>query len=242
MSNQPADLVETMAVVARLLHRENGMQAIWSAITRLAAERLDGVEHAGITVVTRGRSSTPAATDDLPLQVDMLQYRLHEGPCLDAITEQQSFRTGDLSQETERWPKFGPRVAAEYGVYSMVSYRLFVQDETFGALNFYSRSRDAFDDALTWAGTAFAVHASLALAYARKDEHMHHLQRALDSNRVIGAAMGVLMAQRRLTEQQAFDVLRQFSQDTQRKLRDVADDVVQTGTTSDVPPRPARSR
>lgn len=57
-----------------------------------------------------------------------------------------------------------------------------------------------------------------------------NLEVALASCRRIGAAMGVVMATRKVTEEQAFTMLRQASQDTHRKLRDVADDVLLTGT------------
>jgi ANTAR domain-containing protein len=58
-----------------------------------------------------------------------------------------------------------------------------------------------------------------------------HLDVALASNREIGVAIGVIMSLRKVTREKAFDVLREVSQRTQRRLRDVADDVVETGTT-----------
>lgn len=56
-----------------------------------------------------------------------------------------------------------------------------------------------------------------------------NLEVALISARRIGAAMGVLMASRKVTDLSAFDLLRMASQTTHRKLRDVADDVLITG-------------
>jgi hypothetical protein len=49
------------------------------------------------------------------------------------------------------------------------------------------------------------------------------------TNREIGMAIGIVMKLRRLTEQNAFDLLRRISQDTQRKIRDIALDIVTTG-------------
>jgi len=49
---------------------------------------------------------------------------------------------------------------------------------------------------------------------------------ARDSNRRIGMAMGIVMTQRHVDEEDAFDVLRRISQNTNRKLRDVAEDVI----------------
>jgi hypothetical protein len=57
-----------------------------------------------------------------------------------------------------------------------------------------------------------------------------HLRIALASNRQIGAAIGILMASRKLTSEHAFDLLRLVSQHRHRKLYDVALEVVETGT------------
>jgi len=76
---------------------------------------------------------------------------------------------------------------------------------------------------------AVAAACSVALSAIDQRHRAEHLNRALLSGRRIGAAMGILMASRRLTEQQAFDALRVASQHSQRKLRDLADDVLLTG-------------
>ena len=55
---------------------------------------------------------------------------------------------------------------------------------------------------------------------------VNQLRIARDSNRRIGMAMGIVMNQRHVTDEQAFDILRRTSQNTNRKLRDVAEDVI----------------
>jgi hypothetical protein len=57
----------------------------------------------------------------------------------------------------------------------------------------------------------------------------NNLNRALDSNREIGAAMGILMARHQLTSDQAFDLLRRASQRSHRKIVTIAADVIETG-------------
>jgi AmiR/NasT family two-component response regulator len=57
-----------------------------------------------------------------------------------------------------------------------------------------------------------------------------NLETALITARRIGAAMGVLMTRHRVTDAQAFDLLRRASQNNQRKLREIAEDVILTGT------------
>jgi hypothetical protein len=82
-----------------------------------------------------------------------------------------------------------------------------------------------------------------------KAENLH---RALDSNREIGAAMGILMARHQLTGDQAFDLLRRTSQRAHRKIVSIAADVIETGQLERPPgvelleprptPRPPRRR
>ena len=67
---------------------------------------------------------------------------------------------------------------------------------------------------------------------AAERDKIAHLEAALVSSRRIGAAIGILMAGRRVTYDQAFELLRVASQHGHRKLRDVAEDVIFTG---DVP-------
>jgi signal transduction histidine kinase/DNA-binding response OmpR family regulator/PAS domain-containing protein len=66
-------------------------------------------------------------------------------------------------------------------------------------------------------------------ALNRAEDKAANLERALSSNRQIGTAMGILMARLKLTDEQAFDMLRKVSQNKHRKLRDIAEEVAMTG-------------
>lgn len=151
-----------------------------------------------------------------------IQYEVDQGPCLDAIRHLEVFECGRLDRE-ERWPAFSKRACAETGVTSMVAFRLFVDEDTMGALNLYSKAADAFDDESREIGAVFAAHAAVALASARKEEQ---LEAALSSRDVIGQAKGLLMAREDITSEEAFAVLRKASQRLNVKLRDIADGVV----------------
>ena len=91
-----------------------------------------------------------------------------------------------------------------------------------GALNLYSKHRNAFDDEALAVGSVFATHAAVALAGAQQDEQMY---KALQSRDVIGQAKGILMAQQNVSADEAFDILRRASQRMNIKLREVAERV-----------------
>ena len=168
-------------------------------IVHLAVEHLEGCDFAGISLVEGRRITSPASSNDLPGIVDSIQSEVGEGPCLDAIKEHEVFQTGDLAAE-ERWPTFAPGAHEETGVRSILSLRLFVEEDTMGALNLYSTSQDAFDETDVALASVFAAHAAVAMSAARREEN---LDRKADSRDLIGQAKGILMARSNLDDEQA---------------------------------------
>lgn len=67
-------------------------------------------------------------------------------------------------------------------------------------------------------------------------QHLSEMEQALRSSRVIGAAIGMLMASRNLDEDQAYAVLAKASHDSEQRLRDIAELLVR-GTPGDEPSR-----
>lgn len=122
---------------------------------------------------------------------------------------------------------FAPK-AGELGVGSMMGILLFTDDD-FGALNFYSRRPGAFTADSELAAWLLASHAAVAFSSARTQAEM---EQAVATRHVIGETMGILMATHHLTEEQAFDALRRYSQESNTKLREVARRVCERGSLS----------
>lgn len=202
---------------------------VFPVLTREGLRCVPGAEHAGITRLHREKLETVGATGDLVEETDALQYALASGPCVDAVLEASVFRAADLRRDA-RWPEFGRRAAETTGVLSMLSIRLFLEDDTHAAgINFYATRTGAFDDSSEAVAMLLATHAALAVAHARAQERGDHLERALDNSRDIGVAMGILMQKHTVTRDQAFSLLRISSQHRNRKLADVAMRVADTG-------------
>jgi hypothetical protein len=205
-------------------------EEVLQAITSNGVQVVQGAEHSAITRGRPGRFQTVAQTSDVPLKVDSIQYELGYGPCIDAIVDNTTYVSGDLASE-RRWPGFGQRAVEEVGIRSMLSFRMFLEDDDLIAgLNFYSSKPDAFDEHDQTVGLLLATHGALAVSALQRGNTAAQLARGFESNREIGVAMGVLMAQHKITRAQAFDLLRITSQHTHRKLADIAVDVADTGT------------
>jgi transcriptional regulator with GAF, ATPase, and Fis domain len=218
-------LAETFADIARQMQRADTAEETWQAIADLAVSTL-GFSHCGMTIVDQGgRFSTPAASDEVPIAVDVVQYETGEGPCIGAVLESEKYLSVDLSKET-RWPTFAKRTMAETGTRSMLSLRLFVHEGTLGAMNFYDESIDAFDERAEAIAAVLAAHAAVAMSAALSDDHVQQLEQALDSNRTIGLALGMLMEQSQVDRGRAFQMLSLASQRLNVKLRILAERIV----------------
>jgi transcriptional regulator with GAF, ATPase, and Fis domain len=218
-----------LASLARDLLAQDSVSATLDRITASATELVGGCDAAGILVL-HGRSvQTLSPTEQLVIDSDRLQEQLGEGPCFDAARTLQGervFRIPDFTDEQRRWPAYG-REARALGVGSMMGFLLFTEDEDLGALNIYSRKPGAFTEDSELAGWLLASHAAVAFSSARSHAQM---EQAVATRHVIGEAMGILMGSHQLTEDEAFDVLRRYSQENNTKLREVARRVCEHGS------------
>jgi GAF domain-containing protein len=183
-----------------------------------------GCDFAGVIFV-RGKHDieTAAATDPLVAKLDAMQMEVGEGPDVSVLADRLSVIVSDSATET-RWPRWAALVH-EQGIRSLLSVRMYTDEETIGTLNAYSRQPNAFDVDDQAVAHVLARHAAVALGSARKIEN---LWLAVDARKRIGQAQGILMERFDLTADQAFAVLLRYSQDNNVKLRVVADRLVET--------------
>ncbi len=225
-------MAETFATVARTLAEEgHDLQGGLHKIVHLAVDSLDACEYAGISLVEKSRITSPASSNDIPRKVDEIQSQTGEGPCIEAIKEHEVLQTGDL-QDERRWPQFSARAHEETGVRSILSIRLFVEEDTMGALNLYSTAPDAFDDSDVALATVFAAHASVAMSAARR---LDSLEQKAQSRDVIGRAKGILMARSGVGDEEAFAMLKGASQRMNVKVRDLAQQIAEQQPPSQLP-------
>jgi hypothetical protein len=200
-------------------------------LVEVAVQRVPGVRWASVSLLRGGSFTTAASTGEQAARADVLQYEIGAGPCVDAVLRDCLCVTGEVCGDS-RWSDWGQRVNAEVGVNSVLSQRLHLPDQrgAVGGLNLYSDAHDAFDQVAVGIALILATHGGLALSASLSLHRAGNLTRALQSNREIGVAMGILMHQCRFTRVEAFDVLRVASQNSNRKLADIAAEVVETGT------------
>jgi GAF domain-containing protein len=216
-------IADALATAAREINAARDLESALDAIVHVAARSLPGINHAGISLTDRGgQIETRAGTGRLVWDLDALQHAVGEGPTLHALATQELTVVDNLRSE-RRWPRYVAG-ALEHGLTAQLSVRLYVEDETLGCLNLYSTESETIDPEMVCAAELFATHAALALGRARREEE---LSAALDSRRVIGMALGLVMERFSLDRERAFEYLMRVSQQTNVKVRDIAQEMVE---------------
>ncbi len=226
----PAGVVEALGAVARSLRSEENLPDTLQGIVHAARDTIPGAEDVGLALVERGKIVTVAQTSDRIRQADDAQYRLGQGPCVDAVWQQRVFQVDDLDQES-RWPDFA-REMAGLRVRSMLSFRLFVTRDSLGVLNIFSSKPHAFSTDSEHIGELLATHAAVALVGSRTEAQ---LEDAMTTRDVIGTAKGILAERHHVTTERAFRLLVKASQNSNIKLADVARSLVAAADQAGIP-------
>jgi len=236
-SDSLSKFTQDFSETAGILFSAGSVTDTLASVVNLAVATIEGCDFAGLFLINGNIVSTPVSTDPLVDEADAMQHQTGEGPCLDAIVHQLIFYVDDLNSDL-RWPHFAPQATA-LGLRSMLALPL-VGSESIGAINLYARYPAAFGVVDRAKATILASLASLALtvAHTHEDEERRadNLMAALDSRETIGEALGILMERERISSNQAFEVLRRASQHLNLKLREVAQNLVDTGERPDTGP------
>jgi GAF domain-containing protein len=218
-----------LAQLAGIMLTAPDLDAALVEVTQVAAAAVNGADGCSITMRANGVPHAAAADGPWARELDVLQFTEQEGPCLDCLREGTVMRVRDLGGDA-RWPFYGPK-AAELGACSVLSLPLTADGRTVGALNLYSRRPAAFGPEELAFGQLLAAHASLAIqaaaAYYSHRDLAQQMRQALDSRGVIEQAKGMVMARTGCSPDVAFATLVARSQQENRKLRDVARDLVE---------------
>ena len=226
--HETADLTRRLDAIASGL-TPDGAPVSPDAVVRFSRVAVPHAEHVGITLIRPpGGPRTIAASDPAPEDIDTLQYRAGEGPCLDAAAGPTVVLASDLATDP-RWPRFGPRCVEQAAVHAVLSARLPVGGSDEAALNLYAHDPGSFGDDDVATASIIAPFAALVVEAELRRRDVNGISQALESNRTIGTAVGILMAVHGITREEAFARLRRASMDLNAKMRDVASEVEHTG-------------
>jgi hypothetical protein len=230
------ELRTTFQTMAEVLYSGESFDSVYGSLCAAAVELIDGCDHASLMLRRQGQAHTAAASDDVAAQVDRLETTLGEGPCLDALDDDEPDQhiCGDLTQ-AEKWPTLSREVLSTTSVKGMAGFRIRLDGAKVGALNVFSDEAGALDGHSLDQAVMLAAFASVTLAALDRGEEASTLRRGLESNREIGKAIGLLMAMHKIDDEQAFSMLSKVSQEMNIKVAEVANQVIQHHRTGEAP-------
>lgn len=217
------ELSDRLATMATELSNQSDTARAAASIVRCLSD-ITCCDEVGLVLVERRQAVVSvAATAEAVKQADEAQSKLGEGPSL-TVMDGDDFTVVKDRDQVHRWPRWSA-LAEELGFGSVASIRLAAGRTTYGAVNLYS-SRSRWNCARDLeAAHLLARHASLALDEARR---LSTLSQAVEARHRIGQAQGILMERLGLDAEQAFAVLRRYSQDNNVKVRRVAEEIITT--------------
>ena len=229
MIDDTLSLDDGLRHLSRLDLQDETLETTLQRIVDVANRAVPDTVGVSITLKKGSRPYTAVATSPQVQAIDEREYAVDEGPCISAMDTGEAQLLDDASDD-RRWPKF-TQVCREEGLGSSLGVPLCVGDEPYGAMNLYAVTPYAFKQEHQEAAQLLADQAGVALAntrtYSECSDKIRQLQEALETRVVIEQAKGVLMATERCGPDAAFEILKNRSQRSNRKLRLVAEEIVQ---------------
>ena len=222
-NHEELSTADAFARLATEMHDSDGVDETVDTVVQFALRALS-CSHAGVALAVRGRRpEIGAVTDPLIERIYAVQIEADDGPMMAALRTRALVRVADVHLE-RRWPHWSELVCPS-GIRTVLHLPLMVAERASGVLSLYSEVPNALvgdDEAVAH---ILARHAAVAVASA---QHEVTLSLAVDARKLIGQAMGILMERYGLSDDRAFEVLKRYSQDSNTKLRDVAQQLIDT--------------
>ena len=221
------ELLASMTELAEVLQRQQTLGSVLAHIAEVATTSVPCCDAASVALSVNGRPTTASATARVALELDMVQYDHHDGPCLTTFRTMQALRI-DLVGLDEKMPHFAV-AARRLGVTGVLSTPCLWGDEPVATLNLYSCSRP-FDE--TAEAVAAVLAAQVTVAVSRSPEFVaardlvEQAQRDADDQADVSVATGMLMAHQTCTAEEAAGLLGRAAHDDEQTIVQIAQRII----------------
>jgi GAF domain-containing protein len=215
--NDILTVASELAEISRLVSEDDFAATTERFVARIV-RTIPGCDAALVTV----RSST--GVENIHSSSDLGFDPLAPGPVVEAVTFREPRRLGDVAED-QRWPAFGTQLV-NAGYRSVLCLPLSTRGDDSAVLTLLSREPEQFGESAYDVVLLLTLHAGVAFdnatLYHDSLELVSQLRTALRTRSLVGRAQGLLMRHLKLDSEEAFSALRQASQNSNTKLRDVA--------------------
>jgi len=212
---------QDLGLMLSVIHETDGVSETCEAVVEFAIKAI-GCTAAVIAVDRRQDQLAPVAVSPATA-TGLVDGELGHDPVSESYLTASAVVINNTSAD-HRWPDWSDR-AESLGFRSLIIQRLTLAQKPVGVLVLAHSDPGGFDRDDLAIAHIVARHASIALASAQKQES---LAEAVDARKLVGQAMGILMERYSISDDQAFAILRRYSQDTNIKLREIATQLVST--------------
>ena len=230
-------IAETFVVLADTLVDVFAVLDLLHTLTTRCVGLLDVDAAAIILASPSGRLRAAVSTSQRARALDVLQTQDEKGPALECYFTAAPVVVEGLGEMESRWPEFAAQ-AARHGFNSVVALPMRLRENVIGVLSLLADAGTAPTSGPEMrVAQAMADAATIAILQYRLTEKRRvvseQLERALDSRVVVEQGKGVLVTRLQVSEDEAFEMLRQRARDTRRRLTEVADEVRRRGPDAD---------
>ncbi|MFB6720537.1 GAF and ANTAR domain-containing protein [Kribbella sp. NPDC056345] len=220
--NDPS--AEAFGRLATELQAADGIELTIESVVQFALHAVR-CRYASVVLIGPGRRpQVMAMTDPRLTKLDEAVILADDGPLLTVIRENVAVLIPDIASD-HRWPGAWSGALVAEGIRSAIHLPLQVGGRARAVLSLYSDVPNGFGPDELAVAHILADHATVAIAGARREVDLSH---AADARNLVGQAMGILMERYNLDQERAFAVLKRYSQDNNRKLHDVAQELIDT--------------
>jgi anti-anti-sigma factor len=197
-------------------------------VVEVAHVAISHLEGASVSLRRAGALTTAAASNDLVMLLDDVQYDAGHGPCIEASVAGAPTHLRSLEQDV-RWEAFMVRVRDE-GIRSVLSAPVATKEAPIGSLNLYSRQDRGFTDTDQEVASRLADHAARLVEAVATAEAVDlfggQFEEMLAVRDAVSQAQGMLMDRSGTSPEGAFDALRRLAGHTGNPLTEIAQDMV----------------
>lgn len=209
---EPAQVMEIAGALHELtvhLVKADDLERALDILVDTVRRSVPGASRCGVALLRDGHAVAISTDGPEATELDQAQYKLGEGPGLDAVRDRAMVESTDLTTET-RWPQWSS-LALAAGITGVLAVPLDVADSVVGSVNLYTESANGLADSAQLTGMLLGEHASLLLASVLERRGLAaltaELAAALRGDSPVGHAVGIVMAQRGCNADEALRVL-----------------------------------
>jgi hypothetical protein len=222
------NLLSTIEQLAEVLQTQATLGAALAHVAEVATTSVPRCDAASVALSINGRPATAAATARVALELDLVQYDLHDGPCLTSFRTMESLRL-NIVELGDAFPHFAA-AARKRGVTSVLSMPALWGDDLVATLNLYSRA-GAFDETAATVAAVLATQVTIAVSRSPEFAAARHVveqaQRDADDAADINMATGMLMVNEACTAEEAAGLLRQAAIQDERTVLQIAHRIIE---------------